>query len=92
MAAAPEPEKLRLDKWLMVARFARTRAAAQQMCESGRLRLNGQRVTKAGRPLRIGDVLTVPFGRDVLVLKVICNAERRGSATVARNLYEIIEG
>lgn len=86
------PGRIRLDKWLMVARLARSRAAAQMLCESGLIRLNDQRVTKAGRSLHEGDILTVPYGADVLVLKVICNAERRASATLARNLYEIIEG
>jgi ribosome-associated heat shock protein Hsp15 len=83
--------RIRLDKWLWVARFARSRTLAQEMCEKGRIRLNGNRVNKPGREIRPGDVLTLPAMRDVIVLRVLGSAERRGPATEARALYEIVE-
>jgi ribosome-associated heat shock protein Hsp15 len=80
----------RLDKWLWCARFYRTRALAQQACSKGRIRVNGNRVEKPGRAIRPGDVLTLPVLREIVVLKVISDATRRGPATEARQLYEII--
>jgi len=81
-------DRLRLDKWLWCARFYRTREMAQAACESGHLRINGFRVEKAGREVRPGDILTVPQRGEVVVIRVLRGAKRRGPATEARLLYE----
>jgi ribosome-associated heat shock protein Hsp15 len=81
----------RLDKWLWCARFYRTRALAQEACAKGRIRVNGSRIKKPGREIRPGDVLTLPASREIVVLKVLSGAERRGPAPQARQLYEIVE-
>ena len=83
-------ERLRLDKWLWCARFYRSRDLARAACESGRIRLNGHRVEKAGREVRIGDILTVPQARDIVVVRVLAAAQRRGPAREAQTLYEIV--
>ncbi len=83
-------ERIRVDKWLFHARFYKTRPLAQAACGSGRIRLNGARVEKPGAFLKLGDVLTVPFGREVVVVKVLACGERRGPAAEARLLYEIM--
>ena len=84
--------RFRLDKWLWVARFARTRSMARAMCASGLIRVGGVRVEKPGREIKTGDILTVPRPLAVLVVNVLANAERRGSPEEARRLYEILEG
>lgn len=81
----------RLDKWLFHARFYRTRALAQAAASSGRIRLNGQRTDKPGHALRCGDVLTLGKGGAVLAVRVLALAERRGSASDAQGLYEVVE-
>ncbi len=86
-----EPERLRLDKWLWCARFYKTRGLAAEACEKGHLRINGFRVEKAGREVRPGDILTIPQGREVVVVRVLAGAKRRGPATEARTLYEKVE-
>jgi ribosome-associated heat shock protein Hsp15 len=86
-----EPERLRLDKWLWCARFYKTRSLAAAACESGHLRINGFRVEKPGREVRPGDVLTVPHGREVLVIRMLSGATRRGPASEARTLYEPVD-
>lgn len=83
-----ETEKLRIDKWLWFARVVRTRAAAAALCESGSVRMNGERVEQAHKPVRIGDVLTVALPGRVKLLKVVSLAERRGPYAEARHLYE----
>jgi len=54
--------RVRIDKWLWQARFSKTRGIAQAAARAGRIRLNGQRVEKAGTEVRPGDILTVPRG------------------------------
>ena len=83
-------ERCRIDKWLWHARFYKTRVLAQEAAERGRIRVNGARVEKAGRGVRIGDLLTVPTGREALVVRVVAFGERRGPAPEARLLYEIV--
>ncbi|OAI43873.1 RNA-binding protein [Rhizomicrobium sp. SCGC AG-212-E05] len=81
----------RLDKWLFHARFHRTRTLAQAAVTAGRVRLNGRRVDKPGHAIKPGDILTLGKGAEVLVVRVLALAERRGSATQAQRLYEIVE-
>jgi ribosome-associated heat shock protein Hsp15 len=83
-------ERARIDKWLWHARFFRSRALAQEAAASGLIRLNGARIEKAGHGVKLGDVVTVPQGREVLAVRVLAIAERRGPAKVARTLYEIV--
>jgi ribosome-associated heat shock protein Hsp15 len=83
-------DRLRLDKWLWCARFYRTREMAAAACTSGVLRINGFRVEKPGREVRLGDVLTVPTKGKVTVVRVLAGARRRGPATEAQQLYEIV--
>jgi ribosome-associated heat shock protein Hsp15 len=85
---AGEVTAMRIDKWLFHARFYRTRALAQAAAISGRVRLNGVRVEKAGQTVKPGDILTLARGREILAFRVLALAERRGSAPISRQLYE----
>jgi len=80
----------RIDKWLWHARFYRTRVLAQAAAAGGLIRLNGHRVEKSSVDVEPGDVLTLPRGREVMVVKVIGIAIRRGPASEAQRLYEIL--
>ncbi|MEI4195350.1 RNA-binding S4 domain-containing protein [Roseovarius sp. E0-M6] len=79
---------LRLDKWLWHARFFKTRGLAAQMVGGGKLRVNGRRVSKPGRAIRIGDVLTITLPGGVRVVRVLEMGVRRGPASEAQSLYE----
>ena len=81
----------RVDKWLFHARFYRTRPLAQAATASGRVRLNGVKVDKPGHALKPGDVLTLGKGGQVIAVRVLALAERRGPAPDARSLYEVLE-
>jgi ribosome-associated heat shock protein Hsp15 len=81
----------RLDKWLFHARFYRTRPLAQAATAAGRVRLNGAKIDKPGHALKPGDVLTLGKGGQVIAVRVLALAERRGPATEARTLYEVLE-
>lgn len=80
-------DRQRIDKWLWHARVVRTRTAAAELAAGGKVRLNGDRIDAASRPVRFGDVVTIALDR-VRVLKVTGFAERRGNATAASTLYE----
>ena len=80
----------RIDKWLFHARFYRTRALAQVAASAGKVRLNGVRVVKPAQALKPGDILTLGRGGEVVALRVLALAERRGPAPQARRLYEIV--
>ena len=69
-------------------RVVSTRSSAAALCASGLVRINGARIDTSSRPVRPGDVITVALDRNVRVLKVAGFAERRGSAEIARALYE----
>lgn len=80
----------RIDKWLFHARFYRTRALAQAAASAGKVRLNGTRVEKPAQMLRPGDILTLGRGSEIVALRVLALAERRGPARQAQQLYEIV--
>jgi ribosome-associated heat shock protein Hsp15 len=74
-----ESGQQRLDKWLVVARFARTR------------RLGTRRITAPDHRVRIGDVLTLALAHATLVVQVCGLSERREGSAEARTLYRELE-
>ena len=80
-------EKLRLDKWLWAARFFKTRSLAAQAVESGKVKLNGQRV-KPAKELHDEDALEIHIGDFTWQVRVRELSARRGPAEVAKKLYE----
>ena len=79
---------LRIDKWLWYARFFKTRAQATKMINGGKLRLDGQIMSKPHRAALAGMVLTFPQAKDIRVIKIIALGKRRGPAPEAQELYE----
>jgi len=81
-------ESVRLDKWLWAARVFKTRSLAAAACDGGKVDVNGQ-AAKPAKGLRPGDVIRVSLPPDRhRVLKVALVGDRRGSASVARALFE----
>ncbi len=78
---------LRLDKWLWFARLAKSRSAAQDLCESRRLRLDGRVIDRPSALVRAGAVLSFPRGDEIIVVRVEGIADRRGAYEEARHLY-----
>jgi len=78
---------VRLDKWLWAARFFKTRSAAQEAIDGGRVKLNGERA-KPAKSLVTGDELVIHIGAYEWVITVRELSDKRGAATVARALYE----
>ena len=79
-------ELTRTDKWLWAARFFKTRSAATDAVEGGRVHVNGERV-KPSKDVRIGDTIEISIGPIQRTVVVTGVADKRGSATVAATLY-----
>jgi ribosomal 50S subunit-recycling heat shock protein len=60
---------LRIDKFLKVSRIIKRRTVAKEICDAGRVRLNG-RPAKAGSELNIGDKLEIGYGARLLQVEV----------------------
>jgi ribosome-associated heat shock protein Hsp15 len=78
---------MRVDKWLWVARLAKTRALAVEAVRGGHVQVNGQRV-KPSKEVAPGDRLEVTTGERRIELLVLGLAPRRGPASEAALLYE----
>jgi ribosome-associated heat shock protein Hsp15 len=83
-------EHIRIDKWLWHARFHKTRSLAQAAAVKGHIRLNERRIEKASAEVKPGDTLTLPRGRELLVVRIVACGTRRGPAKEAQALYEIL--
>ncbi len=80
---------MRLDKFLKVSRIIKRRTVASEACDKQRVNVNGN-PAKAGKELKIGDIIEVRFGSNTLKVKV-----QKLSETVrkeeADGMYEILE-
>jgi ribosomal 50S subunit-recycling heat shock protein len=61
---------MRLDKYLKVSRLIKRRAVANEVCDAGRVTVNG-RVAKASYDVKPGDVLQMRLGGRELRAEVV---------------------
>ena len=78
---------MRIDKWLWAARFYKTRSAAQQAIEGGKVKLNRER-TKPAKEVKPGDELSITIGAYEWAITILALSMQRGPAVTARTLYE----
>lgn len=79
---------MRLDKYLKVSRLVKRRTVAAELCNSGRVTVNG-RQAKAGTQLAVDDIIEITFGQRQTRVKVLELKEtvRKNEAT---ELFEIL--
>ena len=82
-----EGQEQRLDKWLLYARFVKSRSLAAKLIEEGCVRVNRQRVLKAAACVKCGDVLTASIHGQVRVIEILALGCRRGPPSEAQALY-----
>jgi ribosome-associated heat shock protein Hsp15 len=82
---------VRLDKLLWFLRLARSRTRAQSWIGEGHIRRNGQRVERQDQAVTVGDVLTLPLPRSVLVIELLALPARRGPAAEAQSCYRVLD-
>jgi len=78
---------MRIDKWLWVARFYKTRTLASEETVKGRIEVNGQEV-KPARELKIGDKVSLRQSAVIRTVVVKGFSHVRGPAPAAQQLYE----
>lgn len=78
---------MRLDKWLWVARFFKTRSRASEAVSGGKVRLNGQRV-KPAKLVFSGDCLKIQRDPYTFEIEIAGLAAQRLPACLAVALYE----
>ena len=78
---------MRLDKWLWVARFYKTRSLASDEIGKGRVQVNGQEA-KPARDIKAGDTVAMRQGPVTRTIVVRGLSQQRGAAPVAQQLYE----
>ncbi|MFL9840379.1 S4 domain-containing protein [Sphingomonas sp. ST-64] len=81
-------DAIRLDRFLWFARLVKTRGAAQELAETGLMRLDGRRIERSSVQVRVGSVIAFPLRGKVRVLRVEALPLRRGPASEAATLYQ----
>jgi ribosome-associated heat shock protein Hsp15 len=83
-------DNVRIDKWLWAARFFKTRSLATDAVDTGRVRLEGERI-KPARIVKIDDKLAIDNGSDRWEVVVLGISDQRAAAPIARTLYQETE-
>lgn len=78
--------KVRLDRWLWAARFYKTRSAAKDAIEGGKVHCGGQRA-KPSKEVGVGIELVISRGMVEQTVVITGIGDRRGSAAEAARLY-----
>ena len=79
---------MRLDKFLKVSRLIKRRTVAKEVSGAGKILLNG-RPAKAAADVKVGDKLTLMFGRRELLVEVQEVAETK-RADCAGEMYKVL--
>lgn len=77
----------RVDSWLWVARFFKSRSLAVTAIAQGKIRINDQECRKPAKVVRPGDRLLVERGGEHWTIEILDLARQRGPASVAQTLY-----
>ncbi len=65
---------MRLDKYLKVSRLIKRRTVANEACDAGRVKINGN-VAKASANVKVGDIIEIGFGNKEVKAEVLSVAE-----------------
>ncbi|NEU32551.1 RNA-binding S4 domain-containing protein [bacterium LRH843] len=60
---------MRLDKFLKVSRLIKRRTLAKEVCDQGRITINGT-VAKAGSTVKAEDILVIRFGQKLVTVRI----------------------
>ena len=79
---------MRLDKYLKVSRIIKRRTVANEVCDAGRVQVNGK-VARASYDVKIGDVIEIQMGEHLLRARVLLVNEHATKAD-ASAMFEIL--
>lgn len=79
---------MRLDLYLKTSRLVKRRTLAKELCEAGRVLVNG-REGQPSREVRVGDRVSVRYRVRTIEVEVLRMPER-GSRITAEELYRVV--
>jgi len=79
---------MRLDKFLKVSRLIKRRTLAKEVCDQGRIAING-RPAKASTKVGVGDTLAITFGTKIVEARVELLQES-AKKDLAAQMYTIL--
>lgn len=79
---------MRIDKFLKVSRVIKRRTVAADACDGGRIEINGK-VVKPSKDVKVGDVVTVSFGNNVMRFEVLSVDEHQTKQS-AETMYRLL--
>ena len=65
---------MRIDKYLKVARIIKRRTVANEVCDAGKVMVNGK-VVRASYDVKVDDVIEIDFGARAIKVKVVSTQE-----------------
>ena len=79
---------MRLDKYLKVSRLIKRRTLAKEASSAEHVLVNGV-VAKPSKEVKVGDVITINYGKKTIVVKVtsLIDSTKKADATL---MYELI--
>ncbi len=81
---------MRLDKYLKVSRIIKRRTVAKDVCENGRVSINGK-VAKPSTTVKEDDIIEIQFANQLLKAKIV-NIAAHVTKEDAKKMYEILSG
>ena len=81
---------MRLDLFLKWSRVILRRTLAKEMCDAGRVTVNGNQA-RAGREIRAGDTVEIDFPRRHLKFRVRSIPPHAPAKESAREMWELLE-
>ena len=82
---------MRIDLFLHRIRLVKSRSLAQSIVETGYVRVDGKRIEKTSEQVDVGNVVALPLGGKVRVLRILSLPWRRGPAPEAQACYEEVQ-
>ena len=79
---------MRLDKFLKLSRVIKRRTVAKDVCQAGRVTVNGK-PAKPSVKLKVGDVVTILFGSGEVKFKVL-SLQETVRKEAAASMYELL--
>lgn len=79
---------MRIDKFLKVSRLIKRRTVAKDICEGGKITLNGK-IAKPSAEVKIGDIIIIEIGYRLLEVKIL-DVSSNVRANEASSLYEVL--
>lgn len=83
----PAISSTRIDKWLWVTRFFKTRSLATDACKKKHIRI-GEQPLKPSRIVQPGEIITLKKGPLTQHLRILLVLDRRVGASKASECYE----